>query len=171
MGLGGIYKTQKSLTNYQNSMTMASARAQQDAASAESQSLKDQAEAAIRQSELEAGFQQRQIDVTAGQQAQSYASAGVMPQGTPLAMVNATRELGAMQVRAIRDAGASQADLYRAKAFQTRQAGLTSLLAAEGQTTFNTAQTELNQRIQRRSNLMGLLKTGASFGAGLLRII
>jgi hypothetical protein len=157
MGLGGIYKTQKSLTSYQNSMTMAAARSQQDAA--------------IRQSELEAGFQQRQIDVAAGQQAQQYASSGVLLQGTPLAMINSTRELGAMQVRAIRDAGSNQADLYRAKAFQTRQAGLTSLLAAEGQTSFNTAQMELNQRIQRRQNLMGLLKTGASFGVGLLRII
>lgn len=169
MGLGGIFKTQDKLTNFQNKMTLMGGQAQKQAAFDEAASLNEQADWAIRQSELQAGFQQRQVDITAGSQQQSYANGGVMTNmGTPLAMVESTRKIGALQVSMIRQAGQNEAKLYRAKANITERQGLSSLLSAEGQTTINSLQNQLTKQQQTQQALFGWMGMGVSLGTGLL---
>jgi len=169
MGLGGIFKTENQLTNFQNKMTLMGGQAQYKAAFDEASLLNEQGDWAVKQSELEAGFQQRQVDIAAGNQQQAYANAGVMSgMGTPLAVVDGTRKIGALQVNAIRTAGKNQARLYRMKANMTQDQGLSSLLSAQGQTTINSLQNQLTQQQQTQQALFGWLGMGASLGTSLL---
>lgn len=169
LGLGGIFKTEDRLTNFQNKMTLMGGQAQYQAAFDEASSLNEQADWAIRQSELQAGFQQRQVDITAGSQQQSYANGGVMTNmGTPLAMVESTRKIGALQVSMIRQAGQNEAKLYRSKANITERQGLSSLLSAQGQTTINSLQNQLTKQQQTQQALFGWMGMGVSLGTGLL---
>lgn len=169
MGLGGIFKTEDQLTNFQNKMTLMGGQAQYKAAFDESYALQEQADWAVRQSEQEAGFQQRQVDFAAADQQQAYASGGVISNmGTPLAVVESTRKIGAIQVQAIRDQGNLQGRLLRMQSFMRQNEGLSNLNSALGQTTINKLQNQLTKQQQTQQALWGWMGMGVSLGSGLL---
>lgn len=196
MGLGGVKKSENSLTSLQNSLvdsqntqldfqTQLSAiggKMQQKAANQQADDLNAQADVAVMQSAQQAALQQRSVDITAGNQMEAYASGGVEQQGTPLAMVNETRAIGDIQVQSIKQQGALQAQLLRSQAGQAQQVGLSDLLSSQAQGTINSGQKILNQgqqlinkqqntvtqAIQSQQAAAGWLGMGISAGTGLL---
>jgi hypothetical protein len=168
MGLGGVNKAENNLTQAQNFFGMQAGRQKQAMANQEAQANFDQANSAIYQGEIEAGLQQRQTEMAAGQQQETYASAGVMSgQGTPLMMTNSTRAIGAIQVEAIRAHASAQAKLFMTQGFLDQQGGLQDLMSAEGQSVLNNDQNQLQQAQQRYQQTMGLLGMGVNFASSI----
>lgn len=168
MGLGGIKSSENSLTEAQNSFGLQAGQQQQYAANEQAAALNQEASVQVQQSAEEAALLQNQINITAGTQAETFASAGVEQQGTPLSVVNSTRAIGAIQVQAIQQQGAEKAALFRTQANIDQQGGLQDLASAEGQVQINQDQNQLTQQEQTQQALMGWLGLGVQAGGSVL---
>lgn len=172
MGLGGVKSAENNLTQAQNQFGLMAGQQQQQMANEEAQANFQQAGVAIEQGDIQAGLMQRQIDITAGQQAESYASGGVLPtQGSPLEQINSTRAIGAIQIMAIQQAAQEQANLFQTQGYLDQQGGLQDLMKAEGQTVINNDQNKLEQAQQSYQQTMGFLGMGLTAGIGALGLL
>jgi len=110
------------------------------AQSMESQDYQNQALAQTQQASAalyQSGVNAYQTAFYAGQaretEASQYTSSGVSLQGSPLIVLEQTRQLGLQEVQAIQNQGLAQAQLGYTQATQTEQQGLATLLGQQSQ--------------------------------------
>jgi len=168
VGYGGIDKSENQLTAFSSAVNTQGAQAQQQVAQAQAASYQAESGYAIQYAQEQADQEQYQIGVTAGNQAQGYASGGVEAMGTPLAVMNTTRALGQLQIDAIQQQGQLQSQLYMTEAANAQQSGLNDLLSSEGQNVAQQQQTNISQAVQNTQALDGLLTAGVSGGVSAL---
>ena len=172
MGLGGVDSAENNLTEAQNQLGLAAGQQQQAMANQEAQANFSQAGVAIEQGDIEAGLMQRQVDITAGNQAESYASGGVLPtQGSALEQINSTRAIGAIQIMAIQEAAQNQANLFQTQGYLDQEGGLQDLMKAQGQTVINNDQNQLQQQQQSYQERMSFLGLGLQAGTAALGLL
>jgi TRAP-type mannitol/chloroaromatic compound transport system substrate-binding protein len=87
-----------------------------------------QAQQAINAASLQMQQKAIQVQQTAGQQGEEYASSGVTLQGTPAEIMAQTRNLGAQEVKAIGNKGSLDAQLKNTQANAAQAAGRASIL-------------------------------------------
>lgn len=148
----------------QNMFGMAQYGASQDEAAL----LRQQAGLASDQAEAAAIQKEREVRQFAEHQAVTYNQNGVLLDGSPLAVVEETRRLGAQEVSAIRTAGQYQMNELLLEANQTERAGLQSLLGSQAKGTTDRLQYQEQQRQQRWQLFGGIVRGAASLGSQLM---
>jgi hypothetical protein len=124
-----------------------------------------QAQVASDEAGIAAEQKAREVQTTRSEQANAYSASGVLLEGSPLAVLEATRRLGSQEVDALMRRGAAQADLYNQQANITRNQGRASLLGSQTAYDISGAQAKM-QTIQSRNAALNQMILSA---AGLFK--
>lgn len=167
MGFGGGSQT-NSLLNYQMLANAWSGQQQQQAYLQEAAAQREQASLVADEYEQAASQKAREVAHYAAEQAEMYLSGGVLMDGTPLAVVEETRQLGQQEVDALRRSGAARAKLLRMQANQNEGAGLQSLLKTQSDNTMTKFQADQEKRKQKQETRDKWINQSISGGVGLV---
>lgn len=117
-GLGLMSNNVGSRDNYAEVSGQYSAanRLQQQSIADELAANEEQAQLTISETEALARQKAREVNNARGEQAQAYLRSGVTLEGTPLAILEHTRQLGEEEIKAINERGVRTADLIRNRA-------------------------------------------------------
>jgi alkanesulfonate monooxygenase SsuD/methylene tetrahydromethanopterin reductase-like flavin-dependent oxidoreductase (luciferase family) len=166
MGFGG---TKNPLVDFQVATSKLAASQRQEAANTEAGLLREQANIIADETEAEAIRRNREIEAFASEQTIRHLSGGVLMDGSPLAQVTRTLQLGADEVAAIRRSGAAQTKLTRMQADSTERQGLESVLSAKSDAFVARTQEEQKARANRAGTIGSILKVGGGIASTILR--
>ena len=164
MGFGGVKKQaaafsqQDKLTDLSNQLAIQAGQAKQTAAQSEAADLRAQGDLALLEAEQAAALKERETANAAGQIESDFLNSGVLTIGSPLALADERRRLGAMEVKSINDRAAAIKSLYYGRATNMESAGLSSYLQAIGSGAINTAQNKLTQELQIKQEQSSLYR-------------
>lgn len=130
--------------------------------------LREQGVMAVEQAEALAIQKEREVRQFASRQAVTYNQNGVLLDGSPLAVVEETRRLGAQEAAAIRSAGQYQMRELLLEANQVERGGLQSLLGTQAKGTTDRLQYAEQQRQRRWQMFGGIVRGAASLGSSLM---
>lgn len=156
------------LLDFQIAVNNMFGQAQYGASLEEGGLLRQQAGLAADQAEALAIQREREVRQFAENQAVTYNQNGVLLDGSPLAVVEETRRLGAQEVSAIRSAGQYQMRALLLEADQVERGGLQTLLGAQAKGTTDRLEYAEQQRQRRWQMFGGIVRGAASLGSQLM---
>lgn len=168
MGFGGASQANP-LLSYQTMANTFAAQQQQQAYAEEAGLYREQANIVSDEANMAALQKTREVKRFAAEQAETYLAGGVLLDGTPLAVIEETRQLGQQEIDALRRSGAAHARLLRMKADQMERGGFQTLWGAQTNNMYSQIQNDQQRRLDRAQRLNSIVSTAFKVGGWLLK--